>query len=226
MLWGTYIGGLFSLYIFQKPMSYITSILMSNGTSKYGFWYGMIVSFFLGISGSIQSNNNPIYRNFSSGKYITFNNKPNKILPYNYENLMPEGSRIFTPVIPSDVVYEKVLKVFIPSIKRETEVIGIENRSLFQKLKNKYSDVQRDSVYQVNLQKYSDFNQIFINDIAYPNPDMQYYTHPHQGEKGLWVYLSTENCQQGKNILEIRKNYFSEDGVQKIVKIPFYYEGQ
>ncbi len=129
---------------------------------------------------------------------------------------------IFTPVIPSDVVKGSVLKVFIPTIEREKNHMNFTKRSFMQKLRG--SDALRDSVRQVNLYALRDFNSIFINDESYPEPDILYYTHPNANEPGVLVHLPTNSFSVGKNVLEIRKNYYSKDSIQKIVRIPFYFE--
>jgi hypothetical protein len=65
---------------------------------------------------------------------------------------------------------------------------------------------------------------VFVNNKAYPNLDFQYYAHPNEGEKGALIYIPTDDFMPGKNVLEIRKEYFSKDGVQKVVVILFYFE--
>ncbi len=218
---GTVAGTLFSFYIFQKPIGYITSIYTSNVKSKYFILIVMVISFFMGLAGAKQTNDNPIYEYFRTEKYFTFNNRPHQLFSFNYRNLKPEDLQIFTPIITSDVVREDVLKVFIPTIAREKERLGLTELSLLEKLKTKRAI--RDSIYRENLSKYADFNQIFVNEQGYQKLDFQYYAHPNAGEKGVMVYIPTSNFVEGKNMLEIRKNYFSKDGVQKIVKIPFYF---
>lgn len=218
------IGGLFSFYIFQKPIGYITSIYSSNVKSKYFILILTVVSFLLGLTGARQTKNNPVYNNFDGEKYFTFNNKPHQFSAFNYDNLRPEGMRVFTPSISSDVVHGKVMKVFIPTVEREKEKMGLKEFNMWERLKSERSF--RDSVYEADLSKYIVFNQILVNDLAYPNLDFQYYEHPNASEDGVLIYLPTDHFLKGKNILEIRKNYFSKDGVQKIIKIPFYFEGE
>ena len=215
--------GLISFYIFRKPIGYITNIYSSNVKSK-SFMIGfMVVSFFLGLVGGRQTERRPIYKYFSANKYYTFNNKANVIFPYNYEDLQEGNRLIFTPIIPSEVVSGKYLKLFIPTIEREKEQMHFFERTFWQKLSK--VKVNRDSLAQVNLRNISTFNQIFINDKAYTNPDFQFYTYPNSEVNGVQTYIPTDTLLVGKNLLEIRKNYFSEDSTQKIVKIPFYFEG-
>jgi hypothetical protein len=83
---------------------------------------------------------------------------------------------------------------------------------------------QRDSLDKVRFEAYKQFNRLYINDVEQPNLDYQFYTHPQAAERGLMVYVPSEHFVKGRNVLEIRKNYFSKEGVQKVVKIPFFFE--
>ena len=222
--YGSAVGKVFSFYVFEKPIGYIMSIFMSNVTSKYAVIFPLIIGFFLGMTGAGQTSTNPIYKNFEAEKYFTFNNKPFETFPFNYENLRQENVRIFTPIIPSDIIYEDVLRLFIPTIEREKKHMDLEAWGILKRIKNR--GAARDSLHQANLKKHIAFNQVFVNDIPYTNLDFQNYRHPNAQEEGILTYIPATKFKKGKNILEIRKNYFSEDGVQKIVKIPFYFEGQ
>jgi len=82
---------------------------------------------------------------------------------------------------------------------------------------------ERNQIIQNNLEKYREFNQIYINDIHIVEPDVQYFLHPNADEHGILVRLSTAGLPVGKNILKIKKEYYSEKGTQKIVAIPFYF---
>ena len=215
-------GGLFSLYIFEKPIGYITSILTSNSTSK---WVGpviMLFYFFLGFTSATQVEEYPIVRNFGEERYATFNNRPHRTFDFNYENLRNKEMRIFTPVISADVIQDPILKLFIPIIDREEEAVGLENVSFWEKINR--SSATRDSMQREDLKKYAAFNQVFINKKSYSDIEFQYYHHPNAGEFGLLSYISSDQFQEGKNLIEIKKNYFYQDSIQKIVAIPFYFE--
>ncbi|MEM9888109.1 MAG: hypothetical protein AAF849_19605 [Bacteroidota bacterium] len=221
-VYGNFFGSLVGLYFFQKPMGYISGILTSNATSQRGFFIFMGFSFLLGIFSATQTADHPIFDNLAPEKYYKFNNSPQRFLSYNYENLKNEDTRIFTPIIPSDVIYGTVLKVFIPTIEREKSAMDLEEFGLLKKIKTKRA--VRDLVKVENLKKYASFNQIAVNDVLYPDLNFQYYTHPNAQEKGVLVHIPTKDFEIGKNVLEIRKNYFSKKDVQKIVRIPFYFE--
>lgn len=72
-------GVLFSLYIFQKPVGYITSIQMSNSKSKYGFIIMLIVSLFLGFAVGKQMRQSNAFYDLKPDKYFTFNNNSHQI---------------------------------------------------------------------------------------------------------------------------------------------------
>ncbi len=224
--YGTAIGMLFSLYVFRKPIGYITAILTSNGKkSKLNGIIYMGICVGMGFVGARQVGKIDTFTYFGVEKYFTFNNRPHQILDLNYENLIAKEALIYTPIIQSDVVNDDFLKVFIPAIAREKEHIPLKTRSQYSLSERiKMNSTQREALEIDNLQAYKQFNRIFINDVEYPNLDFQYHWHPQAEDKGLLVYIPTDSCKVGRNILEIRKNYFSKDSVQKIVKIPFFFE--
>ena len=167
----------------------------------------MIVSGLMGFMGATQLGKNNAFYDFNAGKYFIFNNKPHQIFAFNYENLIDKETEIYTPVIQSDVITEDFLKVFIPTIAREKERMNLKEYSIVERFKMK--NAQREAVDKEKLEAYKQFNRIYINDVEYPNLDYQFYTHPQVTEKGLLVYIPSENFIKGRNILEIRKNYFS-----------------
>ncbi|MEL6942535.1 MAG: hypothetical protein AAFO82_07695, partial [Bacteroidota bacterium] len=219
--YGEVFSNFFGLYFFKKPIGYITSILTSNTTSKTSFFVGMGFSFVFGYLSAIQAGDNPIFEYMAPDKYYTFNSDPEYFIPYNYENLSPEEMTIFTPTIPSDMVDGSQLKLFIPTIEREKPNMNIVSFNLLDKFQT--SRTFRDSMRAENLKRYADFNQVSVNDSLYYDLEFQYYTHPNNGEEGVLTYLSTDHFKKGKNILEIKKNYFSKDSIQKVVSIPFYF---
>ena len=208
--YGSGMRNLFSLYIFRKPVGYISSIYVTNTENKYFPLLIGIFSFFLGLAGARQIDDHPVFDNFDREKYITFNNTPHEIFPYNYDNLRPKDMQIFTPVIDSDQVKGDYVKLFIPTINREKEQMGLKQFSFWEKIHTKRS--VRDSVHEAAIRQYATFNRIFVNDIAYSDLDFQYFTHPNANEHGVQVYIPSADFKKGKNVLEIRKNYFSKEG--------------
>lgn len=217
----TAIGSLFSLYVFQKPIGYINSIYFSNTKSKYFKIVLVAVSAVMGLMSGIQLNQRDVFNDLDAEKYFTFNNKPYQILPYNYENLLEKEAQVYTPIIQSDVVADDFLKVFIPTIEREKEHMGVKEYTLVARFK--MNTAQREAAKNERLESYKRFNRIYVNGIEYPNLDFHFYQHPQAAENGLLVYVPSQQFTKGRNILEIRKNYFSKDSVQKIVKIPFFF---
>jgi hypothetical protein len=216
---------LFSLYIFRKPIGYITATYTSNSqSSSLKFVIGMLVSGIMGFMGARHMGQSEIANNFDAERYFVFNNKPNQILAFNYETLMDKEAPIYTPIIQSDIVTDEFVKVFIPTIEREKEHINFTELTILERIKMKRKTAQRDSLDKVKFEAYKQFNRLYVNDVEYTNLDYQFYTHPQATERGLLVYVSSAQFVKGRNILEIRKQYFSKEGVQKIVKIPFFFE--
>ena len=218
---GNVVGYVFSLYIFQKPLGYINGIQMSNSKSKYGFIIMMIVSLLMGVVVGKQMRQSNAFYDFEGDKYFTFNNNTHEILAFNYENLINKEAEIYTPIIQSDVITDDFLKVFIPNITREREHMSFKEYSIKERFK--MNNAQREAIDKERFEVYKAFNSIYINDTLQANLAYQFYSHPQATERGLLVYVPSELFVKGRNILEIRKNYFSEDSVQKIVKIPFFF---
>jgi len=216
-------SGLFSLYFLRKPIGYITNILMSNTTSKYYLIMMMLSGGVLGFWGALQTRDSPLFRYFRPERYLSFNNRPEHILPFNYENLRTPTQTVFTPIIESDVVKGSPLKLFIPIIERENDQVGLTELPISDKFK--FTRAQRDSIRRENLLAYQAFHQIAVNDSVYTDLVFHYYQHPHADDDGLLVYIPTDDFKHGRNLLQIRKNYFL-DSIQKIVTIPFYYEAE
>lgn len=220
--YGLVMNSVFSLYIFRKPIGYITSIQTSNSKSKSGIYIFMIACAVMGFMGAKHMGSHYAFTDFNASRYFTFNNKPHQILAFNYENLLDKDAEIYTPIIQSDVVTDDFVKVFIPTIAREIEQIGFEEYGILKRIK--MNNAQREARDKERLEAYKNFNQIYINDTMQAHLEYQFYTHPQASERGLLVYVPSNNFKSGKNILEIRKSYFSKDSIQKIVKIPFYFK--
>jgi hypothetical protein len=212
----------FSLYIFQKPLGYINGIQLSNSKSKYGFILILPISLLVGALVGKQLLVSGAFYDFDRDKYFTFNNQPHELLAFNYENLISKEAQIYSPIIQSDVIADDFLKVFIPNIARERERMNLKEYSIKERFKMK--NAQREAIEKERFEVYKAFNRIYINDTLQVNLTYQFYEHPQATERGLLVYIPSENFIKGRNVLEIRKNYFSEDSIQKIVKIPFFFE--
>jgi hypothetical protein len=184
----------------------------------------MLACAVMGYFGGRQMGSHFAFSDFEAKKYFTFINKPHQILAFNYENLLDKEAEIYTPVIQSDIITDDFLKVFIPTIARETEHISFEEYGVMKRIK--MNDAQRIARDKERLKAYKQFNQIYINNVVQDSLEYQFYTHPQASERGLLVYVPSDNFVKGRNMLEIRKNYFSKDSVQKIVKIPFFFKSE
>ena len=221
--YGKIMGGLFSLYIFKKPNSYISGTIVSNAKpNKLAVLGMMLFGGVMGFNAAAQTKDNPIYRSFSGPRYMIFNNRTEKFFNFNYENLRNPETLPFTPFIQSDVILDDFIKLYIPTIEREKEHMGVKSLNILQRLKMKR--IERNEYYRKQLPSYLKFNQITLNEKAIDITDAMYYEYDSRVEEGILIYLSTAHCKEGKNILEIKKNYFLKE-TQKIVKIPFYCKG-
>ncbi|MEM1216134.1 MAG: hypothetical protein AAGJ82_10640 [Bacteroidota bacterium] len=216
-------GSLFSLLIFEKTVSYISGIISTNSQpNKKAILIGMVIGFLAGM-GSVSQLDlySSAYNYLGPDKYVTFNNRPYRSFPFNYENLRDTAEPVFTPTIQADVVKEPYLRLFIPLLAREESQFGVRDLTLMERFRIK--GAQRDSFYQAQLKVLEAANPIFINDQAYEDLPLQYSTHPEDDSDGLLAYVPIEQLPPGRHLLEIRKAYFSDEGEQKIVAIPFVY---
>jgi len=218
---GNIVNGMFSLYIFKKPLNYILGILTSNTSTRNFFIISIFLGFIMGILAGKQSDAYLSYDYMRANRYFSFNDREHISIPLNYENLHPQERRIFTPIIPNKYINSTYLSVFIPIISREKEHIKLEEPSLLQKFS--LSDEERDGIAVKNLNEYIQFNQITINNQVITEKNATYYNHPNHGEAGILMNIPTKGFLNGKNILQIKKDYYSDDGIQKIVTIPFYF---
>lgn len=218
-----FFSGVFSLYVFKKPNSYISGILNSNTKpNKLVMVVIMLISGLLGFAAASQTKDNPIYTYFSSAsRYVIFNNRPEELFSFNYENLRNSEIVPFTPFIQSDVIVDDFIKLFIPTIEREKASMGIKDLSILEKVK--MSRVERNEFNRQQLSKYLAFNQITLNDKSIDITDAHYHAYDPRVDDGILAYIATADCKVGKNILQIKKNYHV-DGVQKVVTIPFYFQ--
>lgn len=217
------IGRFFSLYVFKKPLSYISGILSSNTKPNKLILLGvMLVSCFMGFMAGKETKENPIYHYFGdSNRYMTFNDRPYQFFNFNYENLRDQNTLPFTPFIQSDVISGDYIKLYIPTVMREMNAAGIKKLNLFERFK--MDRAERDKYHQDQISDYVAFNQVMLNGKLIDITDAMYYEYDLRVEEGILVYIPTKDCQSGRNILQIKKNYFLDD-VQKIVTIPFYFE--
>ena len=214
---------------FYTPVSYISNTLWSNKKTQNSPLTIMIGSIFLGafMGAFIHSHQSSlkIIKNFQPAKYTTFNNRPDAYLNDNYETELSDLVPIYTPTIPSDIIIGKRLKLFIPHIHRETENLPvIPGDSFLERLKNRNSSA-REKLQMLKLERYKNLNHIYVNDSLYNDISFRFYTHPNANEEGILTYIPTDHFNIGENILEIKKEYYYPDSVQKIVHIPFYFDG-
>lgn len=106
-------------------------------------------------------------------------------------------------------------------IEREKEHMNFKEHTLMERFK--MNSAQREALKNERLESYKRFNRIYINGTEYPNLEYHFYQHPQAAKNGVLVYIPSQEFAKGRNVLEIRKNYFSKDSIQKAIKIPFFF---
>ena len=137
-----------------------------------------------------------------------------------YEVSNKENEFLLTPEIASDIVKEKVIKIFIPIYNYEdamsdkvcTEVTIDE--SLEKQVKRKELQKQKLNCYQT-------YHKIYVNDKEVEVPFFK-HSHTRTNQFGILGYISLENPKKGMNTLKIKKIFNKEEDTKEW-SIPFYY---
>ncbi len=210
-----------SFNVFYWPLNYIMHTLLSNAKYKSQYLNAFVTLCSIGVLFRVitMMNMSPILSSFNYKNYFNINNNPNEQLIYNYDNLHPKDQVIFTPTIQADIITGKTLKVFLPLVGREE----LARQTLYGKLSEK--KLGKENYQQKTLAQHQQFNTISINGEVYKDLRFRFYSHPNKNEKGLLTYIPTKKIKIGENILEIKKEYYYQDTLQKTVVIPFYFEG-
>ncbi|MBL7792789.1 MAG: hypothetical protein JNK77_10725 [Saprospiraceae bacterium] len=157
-----------------------------------------------------------------------------------YDNLRPSDTRITLASIPSQIVKERHLPLFIrydvrynaairqwcsgyePS-KREGIISGIQ---LFNGIRfDTPKTVEKDP--QLLLGCLSSFYNVYIDGKRQEKLEFWYYTHPENGEKGIYTMLDLKEWQAGRHTISIKRRSINETpGVkeEQYATIPFWKE--
>lgn len=220
---GKYFGMFISTFLY-KPVTQIMFTFASNAKSTKNFFI-IIPLFFIamnltqyhmdhsniellverGLGGEIFYNENGINRNF-------------------YLEQFDENDRIFSTVIPSEIMNDDYLKVFVPILKNESYLL--ENFCEdFQKDKElsifENKNIREIYQYECSLK----YHKIFINDVLYTG---KLYSHIHKIglQFGLIAYIPTHNFNVGENIIKTQKLLNPEGEIYKENEFPFFYAGK
>lgn len=206
-----------------EPVMYIQLTFMSNAKTKvYAFANVLIYFLSMAVILPILLSSNWGYLN--QDVFFDHTANPNYQYAEHYENLFPEKISILTPVIPSDVVSGKTIRLFIPFLGREQESAD-ELCGVFEKPDKEVKKMERRKAKsKFRLACAEKYYKIYLNDTLITDVKFYQHEHPNNQENGYLTYLSTKNCQPMENILKVVSHYKNEEGELRTISIPFIFE--
>lgn len=209
--------------VFYEPGYYILYILLTNfKRERTGIWVVLGIFFLMLISF-------PVFMNSNVGllrkqTFFDMAETDHRIFVNNYEDQMTPGRAVFAPLIPSDVISEDVLRVFIPMSRREKVLVNeyCEAYQKDEKLSRRENNRRRrNKIKDCRVNYY----ELYINDSKLDSLEFFRHTHPNAGEEGLLTYIPAQHFTEGINRLRIVHLYQNELGEKKESLVPFWYSG-
>ena len=174
--------------------------------------------------------------------YVFFpdNNTKFEINSNYYDNMRKEGKWIGRVSIPSQLVNNKLLPLFIrydvrfnedvqkgcPDFK-PTKEAGLISGITFD---NSNISLSTPSVIEEEpdklIQCLADHFLLYFNDSIPLTPGFYYFEHPNKGEKGLYTMLHLDSLSSGENVLLINRKSFENDTIKEVeyARVPFWIE--
>lgn len=215
------------VYLFaMKPITYISMIFMTN--SKGGSFYSMnfLAGLFTFLFATftvfpLLKQSNVDY--FQQRYFFSYRTNNYHMKSTHYEDQLNDNSFLISPIIPSDIIQGKAIKLFIPWFHREKayaeslcgEFIADDDMSKTE---------QRIAKAKFEVECRQQYYEIYLNDIKINN--LKYYQHHYAYHDvfGYITYIPTDNCQPFENILTIKSHYTNDEGKIREIQIPFIFE--
>ena len=143
-----------------------------------------------------------LFERLATGRTFYLKGTPNlEIQNHFYENLRNPQEPILQATIPSEIIKDKFLKVFLSYPKRLDKELSklCTEKILANSVENKQANESKDIHSLACLDK---FFTISVNDSVYPK-ELIFTKHYLTNEAGLITFLPTKNFKEGKNILKI-----------------------
>lgn len=212
-------------HVFQKPLTFIGMVFMSHiDLKKYIFRMLLLITpiAILSMYNIIQSKSiglaNPdiIYRD-----YWYYESSASE----NYEENITENSkRIFSTIIPSELIEGNMMKIFIPVFtNEENNQIALCGEYQEEENLSKQDNRWKESLFRMNC--YKQYHRITVNEKEY-HPDFVEYHHPHKKEFGVLTYIPTDDFKKKeRNFLRVEKLTIDSAIVYRTMVIPFWFGG-
>lgn len=143
-----------------------------------------------------------------------------------YDNLRLHDENIPLVSLPSDVIEEPFLKVYVVYPKMLDERISkvCTPLSLPQEIPRAIRHERYDST---NMACLTGFFRLYLNDSLYAHPDWVYHQKPGMLSYGLLAYLPTAGLKDGKNMLTVLiPSVDKPDSLEVYGKMPFWFAGK
>ncbi|MCB0652504.1 MAG: hypothetical protein KDC85_14605 [Saprospiraceae bacterium] len=209
-------------HIFYEPYLYIFLTLITNlklkANQKIMFFAGFftLVMFFsidLGFSN---------IRYFDSDNYFRLNSKDYTSSALNYEDQF-RGNRIVRPVIPSEIIRDDHLRLFLPWYDREDSF-----RTVLCGEPSLGEAMEKDEKWRIeglfNNDCMTKYYTIFIDDKVIPGVIFRKHYHENNEEEGSLTYIALDSLKNGPHLLKIERGYTNDKGEKAIQFIPFLLE--
>ncbi len=210
------------LPIINRPFFYLSSMYSSNiSKTRYYTWVFVVLTLIMiNIFVTLARKANKDV--FDLRNYYSTNSENHKIGNQYYENLRDKNLIIQQPVINSDVIEGRYLKIFIPYLKEiDGKLEQLCGESPTDTTKSRRE--RRRKTDSTSLKCIEKYFKIYVNEIPY-QPEFFFHQNLEGGEKGFLVYLPSDEFEIGLNKLEIKKSIFDKEKESEIyVVIPFYY---
>ncbi len=213
----------FFLHIFHRPLNYISLILMTNVRNIQHpgkIFFIFIILFSLP---AYQMKNSSILRLPEVDRYYEFFEQDEETFINYYEDeLLVNNHPVFTAFIQSQVIRGKTMKLFIPVLGHESEMLA---EACGEWEKNGTWDRYEKRKIKLAFYKacYPKYHRIYLND-RLVNAELLICTHPIQNTEGVLTFLSTASLTSGKNTVKVEKYSPDSDKVFRTVIIPFWFE--
>lgn len=210
------------VHIFYEPYLYIFLTLITNlklkTNQKIIFFTGFIP---LVILFSIDLNLSNI-RYFAADNYFWLNSKDYTSSSLNYEDQF-RGNRMVRPVIPSEIIKEDHLRLFLPWYDREDSFRGAICGE-----PSPGEDLDQDKKRRIEGTFYNDcmakYYMIFIDDKVIPGVIFRKHYHGNNNEEGYLAYIALDSLSNGPHLLKIERGYTNDKGEKAVQFIPFLLE--
>lgn len=176
--------------------------------------------------------------NFNQYHFFPDNKTPNKIYSSNYDNLRVADRFIYDASIPSNIITDQYLPLFIR--------YDVSHNDLLRKLCTDYipnktgvfqpgikfdsgiqigeADVEEEDAEKL-LNCLSSFYTLYINDSLFNKNEYFFYNHPNKNEYGLLTTLDIRHLEKGQNTIKIDiQHEAKKDSIisKEYVRFPFW----